>query len=259
MKKGQKLWSREELILAINLYCKTTFGRLHNHNPDIKELAQLLGRTPSSLTWKLVNFASLDPSLKARGIKGASNASKLDNEIWNEFYHDWENLAFESEALLASLKEENIENKFLNNLSISSTLIGKERLQMVKTRVNQAFFRKTILASYNNTCCITGINVPEFLIASHIIPWAEDKGKRMNPSNGLCLNALHDKAFETGLLAVTPAYKIKISEKLLKADTKDSITNVYFENYHNKSINLPKRFLPDPEFLDKHYSERFQK
>jgi putative restriction endonuclease len=82
MRAGQNLWSREELILAINLYCKLPFGRLHNRNPEIINLANLIGRTPSSVAYKLVNFASLDPSLKARGIKGASNASNLDREIW---------------------------------------------------------------------------------------------------------------------------------------------------------------------------------
>ncbi|WP_292003167.1 hypothetical protein [Chlorobium sp.] len=99
MKAGQKLWTRDELILAINLYCKLPFGRLHAKNPEVVMLASLIGRTPGSIAYKLVNFASLDPSLQARGIKGASNASKLDREIWNEFYQDWDRLPFESEKL----------------------------------------------------------------------------------------------------------------------------------------------------------------
>ena len=75
MKEGQKLWTREELILAINLYCKLPFGKLHSRNPEIINLAKLIGRTANSVAYKLVNFASLDPSLKARGIKGAANAT----------------------------------------------------------------------------------------------------------------------------------------------------------------------------------------
>jgi len=88
MKTGQKLWTREELILAVNLYCKLPFGKLHMLNPDVKSLAKLIGRTPGSMAFKLVNFASLDPSLAARGIKGAANASKLDAAIWNEFFNN---------------------------------------------------------------------------------------------------------------------------------------------------------------------------
>ena len=92
MKQGQRLWTRDELILAINLYCKLPFGRLHKFNPEIIKLANLIGRTPSSVALKLVNFASLDPSLRARGIEGAANASKLDGEIWSEFYNHWNTL-----------------------------------------------------------------------------------------------------------------------------------------------------------------------
>src|SRR4051794_12218506 len=109
MKEGQRLWTREELILAINLYCKLPFGRLHQRNPKIIELSNLIERTPGSVAYKLVNFASFDPSLKARGIKGASNASKLDKEIWNEFSSHWDILPYESEKLLARLEHKTVE------------------------------------------------------------------------------------------------------------------------------------------------------
>ncbi len=163
--KERILWSREELILTINLYCKTPFGKLHRSNPDVISLAGLIGRTPSAVSWKLVNFASFDPSLQARGIRGASNASNLDKEIWNEFFNHWDVLAFESEFLLAKKKHQEIE--LPSEMEIKEGLV---RERMVKTRVNQSFFRATILASYNYTCCITGIQLPDLLIASHIRP-----------------------------------------------------------------------------------------
>ncbi len=74
MKSDQKLWTREELIIAINLYFKIPFGKLHSRNPQIIKLAELLNRTPGSIAYKLVNFASLDPTLKQ---KGADHTSKL--------------------------------------------------------------------------------------------------------------------------------------------------------------------------------------
>src|SRR5512133_1156675 len=97
----RKNWTRDELILAFNLYCKTPFGKIHIHNPEIIALANILGRTPSAVSWKLANIASLDPSLKKRNIAGASHGSKMDAEVWNEFNGNWERLAFESEKLLA--------------------------------------------------------------------------------------------------------------------------------------------------------------
>ncbi|MBK8712072.1 MAG: HNH endonuclease [Niastella sp.] len=256
MKEGQKLWTREELILAINLYCKLPFGRLHRLNSEVINLGNLIARTPSSVAYKLVNFASLDPSLKARGIKGASNASNLDKEIWKEFFNHWDELPFESEKLLAKIENTSVEK--LNNIpEIELPKEGKTREQVIKARVNQSFFRSSILASYNNTCCITGIQQPEFLIAGHIKPWSVDEKNRLNPQNGIAINALHDKAFEAGLLTITTNFKIKVSSLLLKQKKSKSIED-YFLKYDNKDIILPSRFLPNKEFLMYHNEVRFK-
>ena len=56
-------WTSEQLKLAFAFYCETSFGKLHSKNPQIVELAKLIARTPSALAMKLVNFASLDPSI----------------------------------------------------------------------------------------------------------------------------------------------------------------------------------------------------
>lgn len=257
MKEGQKLWTREELIIAINLYCKTPFGKLDARNPSIINLANLIGRTSNSVALKLVNFASLDPTLKARGIKGASNASKLDKEIWNEFFNNWDALTFESELLLAEFKKVSVEE--ISDISeLEPPKEGKTREQLIKARVNQSFFRKSILAAYNNTCCITGLQQIEFLVAGHIKPWSVDEKNRLNPSNGIAINALHDKAFENGLLTITSDYKIKISPVLLKEKKKPMIEE-YFLQYDQKSIYLPSRFLPSIEFIEYHNSIIFKK
>lgn len=190
-------WNKEELILAINLYCKIPFGKIHQRNPEIIKLAKILDRTVSAICWKLVNFAHIDPSLDRQG---ASHVSKMDKKIWNEFYNNWEDLSFESEKLLAKYTNHSIEDLADINL-VNDEITGKERLSLVKTRVNQNFFRKLILSSYNYKCAITGINVINLLVASHIIPWSKDKKNRVNPRNGICLNNLHDKAFDIGLIS----------------------------------------------------------
>lgn len=255
MKKGQRPWSREELILAINLYFKIPFGRLHSNNSAIIQLAKLIGRTPSSVAYKLVNFASLDPTLKARGIKGAYNVSKQDKEIWYEFYNNWDVLPFESEKLLAKINKISLEQ--LHNIDESELpKEGKTREQIVKVRVNQSFFRKSVLAAYNNTCCITGIQQKELLIAGHIKPWKDDIKNRLNLRNGIAINGLHDKAFDAGLITITPEYKVRISSVLIRQNKGQVITN-YFLRYDNKKIILPSRFLPDKEFLLYHNKEKF--
>lgn len=255
MKADQRLWTREELIVVINLYFTLPFGRLHSLNPEVKNLSVLLNRTPGSIAYKLVNFASLDPSLHARGISGATHASKLDKEVWNEFYNQWEVIPFESEQKLAELKHTTVEE--LNQIPEEELLkAGKTREQMVKVRVNQSFFRKTVLAAYNDTCCITGISQREFLIAGHIRPWSIDEKNRLNPRNGIAINALHDKAFEVGYITITPDYKVKVSPLMLK--NKNQHTLDFFGKFDNQPIILPSRFLPDVEFLKYHNQERFK-
>jgi putative restriction endonuclease len=251
MKEGQKLWTRDELILAINLYCKLPFGKMHKATPEIIKFAELIGRTPSSIALKLGNFASFDPTLKERGIKGASNASKLDKQIWDEFYNNWDSALIESEKLLAHAKHTTIEK--LNKIEIDDLpKEGKEKERLIKVRVNQSIFRTMILATYNNKCCITGIDNTDLLIASHIVPWSKDEKNRLNPMNGLCLNALHDRAFDKGLITISADdYTIRVSSKLKKKDIAVSIEH-NFINLEGEIILLPDKFRPSKEFLKIH-------
>ena len=101
MPGGHKDWTRDEHIMAFNLYCKIPFGRQHSRAPEVIALAKLLGRSPNSVALKLNNFSRLDPELQARGIKGMAHGAKGEIEVWREFDDDPESLAFESERLLA--------------------------------------------------------------------------------------------------------------------------------------------------------------
>jgi putative restriction endonuclease len=191
MKEGQTLWTKDELMLAINLYSKLTFGQMSQTNRDIIELTNLIGRTPGSVAFKLVNFASLDPRLTQKGMV---NASKLDREVWQEYMTNWDEVFFESELLLAKKKHTTIEKLYNIDLDQYKQKEGKEVQRLVKTRVNQESFRGAVLTNFNNQCCITGIGITELLVASHIAPWSKDQVNRLNPNNGLALNTLHDKA-----------------------------------------------------------------
>ena len=243
-------WTYEEHILAYNLYCKIPFTKINSNYTPVKDLAVIIGRTSGSVAMKLANFARLDPYQQARNVAGLSQGAKGEETVWNEFNNNWEELAYKSEQILARYKN--------NSVEVSSDIIvtdlpteGKEREAMIKVRVNQAFFRKSVIASYDFRCCITNLAVPELLVAGHIIPWSVNKEHRTNPANGLSLNALHDKAFDKGLMTITPDYKVKLSERLLENLDKSDIEN-FFLPYNNKSIRLPQKFHPVREFLEYH-------
>lgn len=255
---AKKLWTKEELILAFNLYLKLPFGKMHKQTPEIIELANLLGRTPSSIGMRLGNFASVDPYHISRGIKGLQGGLKQVQPIWDEFANNKEELIFESERILAKKENKTIETKYEDILFDLKDFKGEVKLREVKTRVNQNYFRQIVLANYTNKCAITGIDVPELLFASHIIPWSKNEQERLNPENGLCLSALYDKAFDKGLIGINERYEILLSKDLKKKNKHDFYAQ-HFGSLEKEKIHIPQRYLPNKEFLQYHLDTIFEK
>lgn len=253
---GQRLWTRDEEIIVFNLYCKIPFKNSSKSHPEVVRIANLIGRSPSSVNMKIGNFGSFDENLKKQGIVGLTNASKLDKAIFEEFSGDWDRLAYESEMLISQLRGS--EPEMIPELLAKNIPEGVEHMSMVKTRVNQSFFRNAVLSSYCSTCCITGISTPQLLIASHIKPWKNSSpSEKTDPRNGLCLNALHDKAFDLGYITVRQDYTLVVSTKLKDIYDGKSIER-YFGIYDGKTIIMPEKFLPDSTYLEYHNDVIFQ-
>ena len=251
---GKGNWTSEQLKLAFNLYCQTPFGKLHSKNPQIIELASLIGRSANALAMKLVNFASLDPSITSTGRKGLSGASTLDRAIWDAFHADWERLTLECEHLRQYLLQEHgLKATISSEVSYGITLTdftGETRQAIVQQRIKQNFFRRAVLASYRGRCCVSGVSDSRLLVASHIVPWSVDKANRLNPSNGLCLSAIHDKAFDSYLFTLSDDWRVVLSRRI-KA-TKDTFLREVFWPRDDKQIEMPERFAPDPSFIANH-------
>lgn len=255
---NRNLWTKEELILAFNLYLKIPFGKMHSTNKEVIHLANLIGRTPNSIALRLVNYASVDPVLKARGIKGMDGGTKIVQPIWDEFFHNQEELVFLSQQILAQKENLSIENKYQDLLFDIKDLRGETAIRQVKTRVNQSVFRQMVLANYSTKCAITGIDIPELLLASHIMPWSKSEEHRLNPENGICLSALYDKAFDKGIIGINKNYEVILSTQL--KNKKESIFyKKHFEPIENLKIMEPLKYLPKKEFLEFHLETIFQK
>jgi putative restriction endonuclease len=244
-------WSRQELILALNLYLKLPFGQLHSRNQEIIRLAGIIGRTPGAVAMRLNNFASVDPYHQQRGVKGLTGGKKQVQPIWDEFTNNKEELLFESEKILAEMENNSIESKYEPILSETEHLTGKTRVREIKTRVNQHVFRQIVLANYSGRCAISGIDIQELLMAGHIIPWSANKKERLNPANGICFSALYDKAFDKGFIGLNRNYEILLSGELRKNQEKDYYER-FFKPFSGKKINLPEKYDPGKEFLEYH-------
>lgn len=256
MATQRRLWSRNEFILALNLYYKLPFGKLHTRTPEVQKLAKLLDRTASSIALRLTNFAACDPYIIATGRKGMTAGKEQCLPYWNEFANDRENLLFESERILAELQGTTVEQKFKASLIDINNYTGEEKIREVATRVNQSIFREKILSNYDYKCALTGIDIQQFLVASHIIPWSKNKEERLNPANGICLSSLYDDAFDKGFIGFDKNYRVILSDRLQENQGKPYF-DTYFGSLRGQKLVLPEEFQPNIQFLEWHMDEVF--
>lgn len=248
------IWTREQTILTLDLYCRIPFKKASNSNPKIQKLAALMGRSINSVKMKIGNFGSFDEELRRQGIVGLANSSHLDEEVWNQYCGHWDQLANDA----VRIRQQIANASGTQPTPIYDLPAGSEREVITRQRINQSFFRATVLSSYENQCCITRLAEPRLLEACHIVSWSEDESIRTNPTNGLCMNTLFHSAYDKMLMSVTPDYQICISESFLHCAREDDKFYDYLCNLNNKQIILPNRFQPNKEYLDKHYQKYLQ-
>lgn len=248
-------WTREELILALSVYFQLPFGRLNRATPEVKELARIIGRSDNSAALRLVNFAACDPYIINSGRTGMPGGITMCKPIWDEFADDHERLFSEAQIIKANLLHQSVEE----SLKITSQdLEGKEKSVVIKQRINQSVFRSMILANYEERCAITGINIPELLVAGHIIPWSDSTPQqKLSPENGICLSSLYDKAFDKGLITISPDdYTIQLSSALREYETQD-FYDKHFGIICGKSITMPIEHKPNRDYLAYHRDRVF--
>lgn len=248
-------WDRSELLPALSLYYQIPFGSIDARNPAIRALASDLGRTVGSVALKLANFASLDPTIIESGRKGMQNASQLDRAVFEEFYERWDELAFVMpDKVQDQLDEDRLDVGDPNLFEIGD--FPTEILATVAQRRGQRFFRNAVLSAYGNTCCLTGISEPKLLRAGHIIPWSVALDRRLDPRNGLCLNALHDAAFDRGLMTLDDDLRAVFSNDL-KAKVPEDCYRDFFAPYSGRLIRQPARLSPLADALEYHRNNVF--
>lgn len=225
---------------ALSLYLVLDFGKFHSRNARVIALAARLGRTPSAVALKLSNLAAIDESLPQKGM---ANASALDRQVWAEFRTDPSAVlaAYHANPEPTGHQADDPQAAFAHRLNA-----GTDAEATVTRRVGQDLFRDMILTSYSGRCALTGAEERRLLNASHIVGWAEDPGERLNPQNGICLNALHDRAFDRHLITFDEDWRMVISPAVPLSARR------LLDRGASARLELPKRFLPDQVLLERH-------
>jgi putative restriction endonuclease len=214
---------------------------------------------------KLCNFASLDPALKLRGIKGLEGASALDRAVWKEFHSDLIETVPASEESLRMLFGAR-DNDVLEVLPREGVRVRRnppegptEIVRTLKQRRGQEYFRNAVLNNFGGRCGITQLGIRELLIASHILPWGTHVSERLNVRNGLCLSRLHDAAFDQGLISFDGNFRLVISPRL-RSELSQRALAENFGAYEGESLAFPDdAVIPDLAFLAEHHARTFRR
>lgn len=230
-------WAPDEVREALALYLVTDFGRFHSRNPEVIRLAGRLGRTPSAVALKLTNLAALDDTLSQKGM---ANASATDRAIWAEFLRN------PSEIEAAHLRQSAPPSFEMAEDPADFDYRGGQTLRLSTQRRGQDLFRQMVLTSYRSRCALTGAEDPRILNASHILPWSDHPEHRMWPTNGICLNTLHDRAFDRHMISFDEDWRMLISPKV-PTDTRRLL-----EKGTDGQLQMPDRFQPDRSLMARH-------
>lgn len=242
-------------MMAFTLYRILPSGKWDQRNPAVRKLAEHIHRSPSAVALKLGNLASSD---KNRATKGLTNCSRLDREKWDEYAERGDAPGTRSAQLLASALNGVDDHPGMHADSVVEQIvaprIGYDRPDLVTERVNQQYFRNTLVHNYRDRCCITGIVIDPLLIASHIKPWKDSSpAEKVDASNGLLLNAFHDRAFDQGLIALDNDFAVHISPHVEHTEI-----NEWLYRYEGRRITMPAVCEPSREFLKFHREHIYQ-
>jgi len=247
-------WTRNETLVAFYFHSKLLYNEVTETHPDVIRLSELLPeRSVGSVKAKLGNIHSRSPVTIAKGHVGVSHASRLDEEIWEEYEVDPDGVISQAIDAMKSFGCE--KGEFI--VGSDALFEGEDIVVNAKRRLHQNIFRNEILKAYDGRCCVTGISDPNILNASHIKPWVNSNGKeKTSVSNGLCLNLLHDRLFDRGMITVDSRYRLIFSEKLQNALDRGMYDS--FETFVGKDEqtlfldNVPEKLRPDRKFLSYH-------
>lgn len=104
--------------------------------------------------------------------------------------------------------------KLQKDLESPIVLVKTEKEAIVKARIGQSIFKKTLLA-VEKKCRLCGVSDERLLVASHIKPWSQSNHKeRLDVDNGLLLCPNHDALFDRGYISFHNNGKVLISSSL---------------------------------------------
>ena len=224
---------------------------LHNAPAVIRELAASTSKN-SALAWRLFNDGELyfDPDRKgnpwAAGGEPTTKALITSSATGkNQALTVYSEL--DSDLLAEGLARSDEEVSEFKSRIESDNYEVPDATSTVKTRGSaQKAFADIVKKNYEGRCALSGVKTPAFLIASHIVPWSVDQTIRLDPSNGICLSVLIDRAFEKGFIVIQDDGSVTVDFEKIGDDTE---LRKQLEGYDGVKLSAPKAHPPKADYL----------
>lgn len=153
----------------------------------------------------------------------------------------------QGDAVAEKLETDTVEVEDFREQIAQGTYAVADATATTKTRGSaQRAFAEIVKTNYGYRCAITGLTTKDFLIASHIVPWSEDQNIRLDPSNGMCLSLLVDRAFEKGYLTIDDDLTVRINESRIGSDAE---LRRQLQPFDAKALSPPEKQSPRVEYL----------
>ena len=125
------------------------------------------------------------------------------------------------DSIEASIVLEEIDEFIPNDLNAPAEVSGPVHSHSTTdSRPYQTVLKKYLLKTYKGKCAICGMDVPELLRVSHIIPHSSDDSTAKRLDNSILLCSTHDSLFDKGLITLrleNGEYNIKLSSTIRKS------------------------------------------
>jgi putative restriction endonuclease len=217
-----------------------------------KHLIPMTGRSPSfQIRRETLTAATANGfSLQTRGNQEIAIAFRPD--FFSTYVHELESLHgtaqhAEDLTVLQQIADEPIEQG-IQDIPASPR---RTVLQQIQRKVRDQRFRKNVLAAYDYRCAMSGIKL-DLLDAAHLIPVEHERGTD-ETKNGICLSAIHHRAFDHGLVGIRKDYTVVVNERCLgrlRSLGWDDGIDLFRSTLRNQIILPARRNLyPDTDYL----------
>lgn len=248
MVDDRRLWAEDETLFLFRVFLTEKAGSLSSNSPRIAEIAELLDRRIGSVHRKLEDIRSNEPSYIA-GDRKPTNCAELVKDVWKGLYSDYDRTRRRIEDAYTSVNGAVVAHE---ELDLEEIPPGLDIPVDATRREGQQLFRCIVAMNFEQRCCITGLATRGLLVASHIKPWVESgPEERIDPSNGLYLNRLHDGLFDRHLMTLDDDMCIEYAD-LVRRENSEEAFETFFGRYEGRRIREPSLYSVDTEFLDEH-------